>query len=286
MDLVGVRIQSLSFDEQALTLSRLAVSQSPDGRFAAGRLNDLFDQFGLPRPAKISNVVSRLEKKGQLTRAKGSGRANWQLTPLGRAQSSELASDMDLAALGAESAHVVVPRLADTPHPTIPPSLSPPELIAPLHAFLDSHPFERNVFGMTRFPKDHLDPIAPALEEARKVCACHGLEFHLAADRQIVDDLWANVAAHLWGSQYAIAFYEERTGTGLNYNLNIEVGSALVLGRRLAVLKDEPVERLPTDLVGHIYKEVDLNDLTTIGAELHKWVREDLALGPCSSCAQ
>jgi len=244
-------------------------------------LNELFDQFGLPRPAKISNAVASLERKKFLSRARGSGRANWQLTPKGRARSVELASDMDLAALEVEAAHVGISELADTPHPTIPPSLGPPELIAPLHAFMEAHPFERNVFGTTRFPKDHLDPIAPALEEARRVCASHGLEFHLAADRQIVDDLWANVAAHLWGSQYAIAFYEDRTDTGLNYNLNIEVGSALVLGRRLAVLKDKPVEQLPTDLVGRIYKEVDLEDLTTVATELHKWIRDDLDLGAC-----
>jgi hypothetical protein len=284
MDLVGARIQNLPFDEQALTLARLASARSSNNRFAAGDLNDLFDQFGLPRPARISNVVATLEKKGHLTKARGSGRANWQITPKGRARSVELASDMDLAALDIEAAHSGISELADTPHPTIPPSLGPPELIGPLRAFMEAHPFERNVFGMTRFPKDHLDPISPALEEARRVCAGHGLEFHLAADRQIVDDLWANVAAHLWGSQFAVAFYEDRTGTGLNYNLNIEVGSALVLGRRLAVLKDKPVERLPSDLVGHIYKEVDLDDLTTVATELHKWIRDDLTLGACPSC--
>lgn len=82
-------------------------------------------------------------------------------------------------------------------------------------------------------------------------------------------------------AERAIAFYEDRTDTGLNYNLNIEVGSALVLGRRLAVLKDRPVEQLPTDLVGRIYKEVDLEDLTTVATELHKWIRDDLDLGAC-----
>ena len=99
-----------------------------------------------------------------------------------------------------------------------------------------------------------------------------------------MDDLWANVAAHLWGSQYSIAFYENRTGKGLNYNLNIEVGSALVLGRRLAIIKDEPVERLPTDLVGRIFKEVELDKPATVAAALHKWCRDDLNLGSCVAC--
>jgi len=195
---------------------------------------------------------------------------------------------MDLAALLAESAQHPLTRLGDTPHPVIPPSLAPPELIKPLHAFLDEHPFELNVFGMTRFPGEpedgSSDPITPALQSAREVCADHGLEFHLASDRRIVPDLWPNVAAHLWGSQHAIAFIEDRTDKGLNYNLHIEVGSCLVLGRRLAILKDEPIDTLPSDLVGRIYYEVDLLDTTTVEQQLHEWAREDLGLGRCSRC--
>jgi hypothetical protein len=92
------------------------------------------------------------------------------------------------------------------------------------------HPFETNVFGMTRFPDTsetgkQPDPVVPALKAAREVCRLHGLQFHLASDRAIVDDLWANVAAHMWASQYGIAFFEDRRDRGMNYNLTLEVGS-------------------------------------------------------------
>jgi hypothetical protein len=141
---------------------------------------------------------------------------------------------------------------------------------------------------MTRFPgkteKGELDPIGPAIQAAREACSAHGLEFHLASDRQIVDDLWPNVAAHLWGSQYALAFFEDRTGKGLNYNLSIEVGSCLVLGRRIGILKDKPVAKLPSDLTSKIYKEVDFVDPAGVAAEVHRWVRDDLRLGSCSGC--
>ena len=80
----------------------------------------------------------------------------------------------------------------------------------------------------------------PALEHAAEACERNGLVFHLASDRNIVDDLSANVAAHIWGCRFGIAFFEARTERGLNYNLNIEVGSCLVLGRRVALLKDPP----------------------------------------------
>lgn len=137
---------------------------------------------------------------------------------------------------------------------------------------------------MTRFPgtseNGELDPIAPALKAAKAVCAERGLVFHVASDRQIVDDLWANVAAHMWACRYGIAFFEERTPRGLNYNLTIEVGGCLIMGRRLALLKDEPLATLPSDLVGQIYKEVDLDDPNTVRSQLEAWIRDDLWIGP------
>ena len=115
-------------------------------------------------------------------------------------------------------------------------------------------------------------------------CRKHGFTFHLASDRQIVDDLWANVAAHLWGCRFGVAFFEDRRATGINYNLTIEVGSALVLGRRLAVLKDtsigpgKKVEGLPTDLTGKIYKEVDLEDRASVETALRAWFTADMTM--------
>jgi hypothetical protein len=241
------------------------------------------DEIGLPRPGNTWNVMGRLERDGLLTRVKGVRGEGWKLTPEGRGRAEDIATDMELAALLAEAAQPTATVLGQTPHPVIPPSLAPPALLGPLHAFLEHYPFERNVFGMTRFPgkpeNGELDPIAPALDEAKAVCERHGLPFHLASDRNIVDDLWPNVAAHMWACRYGIAFLEERTPRGLNYNLTIEVGSCLVLGRRIALLKDEPVEKLPTDLVSQIFIEVNLDDPATVGSALEDWVTNTLQLG-------
>jgi hypothetical protein len=187
---------------------------------------------------------------------------------------------MDLAALIAETAQATATLLGDTRHPVIPPSLAPPVLLGPLQDFLDRYPFERNVFGMTRFPDRSTedDPIGPALEQAAKVCERHGLVFHLASDRSIVDDLWANVAAHIWACRFGIAFFEARGKSGLNYNLNIEVGSCLVLGRRMALLKDPSLETMPTDLVGQIFFEVNLDEPGSVSEVLDDWIGESLTL--------
>lgn len=267
--------------EQVLILGRLAQGRSDTGVFAPSAVEALFDEIGLPRPAKTSNVLGTLERSGLAMRMKGA-RGAWKLTPNGLVKVASLASDMDLAALVAETSRPSATVLGATAHPVIPPSLAPPALVGPLHKFLSEFPFERNVFGMTRFPgptKDgDLDPIAPALERAAEVCRRHGLVFHLASDRSIVDDLWPNVAAHMWGCRYGIAFFEARTERGLNYNLNIEVGSCLVLGRRLALLKDHSLETMPTDLVGHIYLGVDLDDPDTVSDALEDWVENSLRL--------
>lgn len=283
MDPVGLRLQRLDLGDQLISLARLAQARSKSGLFAPLDIEALFDDVGLPRPAKTSNIMGRLEKtKPQLlTRVKGARGAAWKLTPAGTSHAEALMSDMDAAALHAEMETSSATVLGNTAHPVVPAHLSPPDLLAPLQNFLHAHPFDNNVFGMTRFPEkndegDDADPVSPALEVAREICSAHGLEFHLASDRQIVDDLWGNVTAHMWASRYGIAFFEDRAKKGLSYNLTIEAGGMLVLGRRTALLKDESIKSMPTDLVGKIYKSVDLDKPNTVRMAVEAWIKHDL----------
>lgn len=283
MDSVAVRIQSLSMLDQVIVLARLAEARSETGGFNGSGLKAMFDEFALPKPAKITNQLSTLRTKGLLTQVAAD--PPWRMTPRGRQYAGELANDMDLAALAAEAARHPLATLAGTPHPVIPPSLAPPELIEPLRAFLEEFPFERNVFLMTRFPEpdNPTSGLADAIETIRSACGAHGLTLHLASDRDLHPDLWPNVIGHLWASRYGVAIFEERGG-GLNYNLNIEAGSCLALGRPLAILRDRTVEKLPTDLVGKIYRSIDLDEPGTVGDEIHRWIRDALMLGACDRC--
>jgi hypothetical protein len=281
---VGVRLQKMCFAEQILVLARIAQARSKENQFSPKQIEELF--IDLPKPAKISNEFAKLKKNGLLT--SGNQKGTWRMTPLGKQTSFDYLSDLDLAAFNAESA-ASSSILGEVLHTVVSPALAPPELINGLRQFLEKHPFETNVFGMTRFPeadesKKGPDPVTPALIIAKEVCVLHGLQFHLASDRNIVDDLWKNVMAHMWGCQYGIAFFEDLRDRGLNHNLTIEVGSMLMAGRRCALLKDGSIAKMPTDLVGHIYKSIDLNKPETISAVLHLWLRDDLNLGPCSSC--
>ncbi|MCU1460209.1 MAG: hypothetical protein JWO37_284 [Acidimicrobiales bacterium] len=286
MDAVSLRLQGLPMSDQVMVLSRIAQGRTDTGRFGPSAVDALLDELGLPRPSKVSNVLLALERKHLLTRLKTPG--SWRLSPKGLARSNELASDIDLAVLGAEMAAVGGSALGHALHPVIPPSLAPPELVGPLASFLAEHPFDTNVFGMTRFPDEQddedPDPVGPALEVASEVCAAHGVDFHLASHRAMSDDLWSNVAAHMWASRYGVAFFEDRRHRGINYNLTIEVGAMLAMGRRCALLKDTSAKKLPTDLVGKIYKTVELDDAETVAAALHRWLRDDLAVGSCAKC--
>lgn len=282
MAAVGLQVQGLPINDQALVLAVLAAARAEGAGFTPVSLTALFLDLSLPPPSRVHNTVAALQRATYVTR--GLERGTWLVTPRGRAHAASLVEGIDLAILAAEAASTGT-ELGSAPHPVILPSLAPPALIGPLRDFLRDHFFDQNVMGMTRFPDVTADdPVAPALAGARKVCALHKLEFHLASDRAMDDDLWTNVAAHMWASRYGIAFFEDRADRGMNYNLTIEVGSMLMTGRRCALLKDESIARLPTDLVGRIRKDVDLDDLVTVSDALHRWIRDDLSLGACSEC--
>jgi hypothetical protein len=95
----------------------------------------------------------------------------------------------------------------------IPAELAPPKWLNSIERLTQRFPFETNVFLMTRFPQDdtdtrYLDPIRPAIDVIREALRSHGLNLHLASDRQLDDDLLGNVAAYMWACQFGIGILE------------------------------------------------------------------------------
>ena len=170
-------------------------------------------------------------------------------------------------------------------HIVIPPALVPPRWVQAIESLLQRYPFETNVFLIIRFPTTvDLDPLQLTIPALRTALHSHGLTLHLATDRQLDDDLLGNVAAHMWACQFGIGVLEDRVGRGLNYNVMTEIGAMLMTGRRCALLKDRTCSILPTDIVGHIHKAVDLDDVPTLLSTIHQWAASDLALGGCRDC--
>ena len=245
----------------------------------------LFDALRVPQPANIHRDLQRLEVEA-LARRIGS---RWAITPTGERQVQKKWSSFDPAALEAAIAGTPGSYLGNAKHIVIPPALAPPKWLPAIERLLQNYPFETNVFLITRFPasstdRTYLDPIRTAIPEMRRALADHGLSLHLASDRQLDDDLLGNVAAHMWACQFGIGILEDRIGRGLNSNVLTEIGAMLMTGRRCALFKDQTSPALPTDIVGQIYKSIDLDDVTDLTATVHRWAAFDLALGTCKKC--
>ena len=204
------------------------------------------------------------------------GSGQWALTPLGEQAVAEIAITWSAADYQTE----FVADFAGTQHHTIGAELAPVLLAEPIGRFLEAHPFERNVFGISRYPRPAHpdDPMSATLATVKGTLAKFGLELHLASDRSVADQLWPNVAASMWACRYGVAIIEDRVDEGVNPNLLIEVGSMLITGRRCVMRKDSTITAMPTDLVGHIRKDIDLDDQATIAGALEQWCSADLGL--------
>jgi hypothetical protein len=270
-------------------MSELAGARSIDGWFAPKRVTELFEAFRLDSPGNVSRDLARLREAGLITRR--ATKPNWSVSPEGHERVKELVGEVDAsdvlagltASMGAELGHVL--------HTLIPPALAPVKWQEPIQRLLQEYDFDRNVFCMTRFPEDesdaeYLDPVSEIIPAARDALDAHGLKLHVASDRQLDDDLFGNIAAHMWACRYGVALFEDRLGRGLNDNMIIEVGSMVITGRRCALRRDVTIDKMPTDFVGQIYKPVDFSDVDEICTELHGWAASDLGLGRCLSCRE
>ncbi|MXY88580.1 MAG: hypothetical protein F4Y92_06965 [Dehalococcoidia bacterium] len=275
MDNARLRLQTLARQpDQVLVVAHVTALRSGELHFTHSAVADTYAQLRIPPPSNLGSVLSRLGKRSLLVR---SGSSHWALTPIGDARVAELGVSLGAADFQTEYAS----ELGANVHHTIGAEFAPLPLTGPIGAFLGDHPFDRNVFGITRYPEGEAsaDPLTPALDVAGTTLRKYSLDFHLASDRNVADELWPNVAASMWACRYGIAFIEARVEADVNRNVLIEVGAMLMTGRRCVLLRDRTVEKMPTDLVGHIYKPIDLDDMATVEAALRDWCEADLQLG-------
>jgi hypothetical protein len=270
-----------------LVVGALVGARNEDGWFTPGEIAVMFEMLRLPRPGGVGQALARLQDAGLVVRRRTGG--SWSLTPEGHQNVSELIGGLDVAEIETEIALVGSAELSEGRHPLIPPELAPVRWAVPIRRLLDRYPFESNVCGMTRFPKEERedelpDPVQGVIRTAREVLGAHGLHLHLASDRTVDDELFGNIAAHMWACKYGIGLFETRFGEEFNDNLQIEVGAMLMTGRRVALLKDRETPDMPTDFIGHIYKSADFDHLDRVADQLHLWAAEDLALGRCARC--
>lgn len=281
-DSVGIRLrlQRLPGPQQVLAVGALAALHTEDGAFTTADVAQLYVEMRLPAPKNLSASLSRLVTQQRLVRPR---KDVWALTPDGEHYLSSEVAHVPPASLAAEIGRVAGSEFGQKGHPLIPPFLAPAGTEQGLERLLSTSPFDSNVMLITRYPASPDDPFAHLVKRLREACSTHGLNLLLASDGNAEDTLWSNVVTYMWGAKYAIVVMDSADGV-LNSNVLIEVGGMLMTGRRCAILRDESVPAMPTDLVGHIYKPVDLKDHEAATAVVHRWITKDLGLPPCEDC--
>ncbi len=122
---------------------------------------------------------------------------------------------------------------------------------------------------------DGLSPIYQAIEKTLKK---HNITAIRADKKEFSDDLWGNVSTYLNCCQTAIAVFNKFDDDKDAYNPNValETGYMIALDRKVCLLKDSHLEKLPTDIVSKLYKTYDINDIdNTVSQQIESWLMDN-----------
>ena len=149
-----------------------------------------------------------------------------------------------------------------------------------LDKFFVDHPiYENNVFVMMRFRNaDHFRAIHNAIVTG---LAKHGLKAHRADDCIYPedDDLWNNICVYIAGCKYGIAVFEDFDEREFNPNVPLEYGVMRAWSKRVLLLKEKRMPKLPSDVTGKLYKTFDMMQIeTTVHSQIDDWVKKDLRI--------
>lgn len=134
--------------------------------------------------------------------------------------------------------------------------------------FVELYPFEKNVAFLASYSGQQSDELYYAIKQT-----LNEKDYRLlrVSDQMVASDLFSNVIVHLLGSKYGIAIFEgSEEKNWANPNVAFELGIMFTLGRKVLLLKDSHLPKIPTDLTGHIYNEYRSSD--EIPDIIKKWL--------------
>jgi hypothetical protein len=153
-----------------------------------------------------------------------------------------------------------------------PAEAAPPNLRGSVLRLLEEHPeYHQNCFVIMSFSNSpHHRRIFKTLCE---VLSDLGFRPLRADRRQYSHDLLDNIMTHLHGCALAVAVHERIEREAHNPNVAFEIGYMFALRKPVCLLKERTVERLPSDLVGRLYVEFDIQRLrSSLRRELGAWL--------------
>ena len=274
----ALKLQKLDKEDKVLVLCALVSMQNNRGIVTQAHVRLLSCSFAIPIPARLDGIFRNLTNHSYLMRMQKRG--TYKVTPRGIELAEKERTTINNDQSDERALKSTNFRVSGMPSCFIPPSMASSPLYSPVQEFLKHHPFDNNVMGLTRYPRCDgplTDPVSKAISAVKRACSDQGLEFHLASDEALVDDLWGNVQAHMWSCKYGIAIFENSINEGLNDNLLIEIGAMMMSGRRCVLLKDtSSIKRMPTDLAGLLYKNVDISSEESVYCRVTDWIIHDL----------
>ena len=146
--------------------------------------------------------------------------------------------------------------------------------------FCNDHPeYEKNVFiGMRFRTEPHFGEIHKAISGTLSKYGLKGLR----ADDKIYpddDDLWDNVCTYMIGCKYGVFVFEDIEEREFNPNVPLEYGFMRGLNKRVLLLKEKRLPKMPSDVVGKLYKLFDMFNIgQTIEEQIERWVKTDLGI--------
>ena len=139
--------------------------------------------------------------------------------------------------------------------------------------------YDKNIFIMTPFrqTKSYQETIDHIRDSLREV----GLRGWMASDLTLEQILWHNVETFLIGCKAGIAVFTqdyvrhdttEFPNAIFNPNVSIEAGYMLSRKKPVLLLKEKKLKSLPTDMVGFLYSDFELENPDSIRSAIHRWV--------------
>ena len=104
----------------------------------------------------------------------------------------------------------------------------------------------------------------------------HGYKVTKASDKEFKDDLWSNVQVYLDCCRAAVSIFHFDDKFEFNPNVAIETGYMLakIMNKDVCFLKDKRLNKLPTDFLGKLYKEYDIDNLDELKTQLNNWIND------------
>ena len=146
---------------------------------------------------------------------------------------------------------------------------------------LQISPYEKNVFIMMPYVQEKDERYEDIEQVIKSVLKKEGFRAWLASDMTLSPNLWDNVVCFMLGCKYGISIfarierdYQIETDE-FNPNVSLELGFMLSRGKEVLILKDCALPKLPTDLLGYLYTEFDLNQVKRqLPRKIRKWIKE------------